>query len=187
MKVHIILSLTNEGFPYQELGRFFTDRQDSVKFATVDDRCHVEQLLVIPDTGGYDLTRAMFMPKHKLPPLFPAQDQQMQWFFHNQLQYFIDKKVKIFGIGTGALMLWDILHGKAIIEQGMPQLMLPVPHGVDVEYEHDRYQFRSGQFLGASHFTFSNKDYNMVREFVEGPTVLNIPGDPDAAIPALVE
>lgn len=184
MRVHILFPLTLD-YQFQELGLFFTSRKDEVKFITVDDRCHAE-LLIIPDSGGYDTTRALFMPKHKLPPQFPPQDPHMQWFLQYQLQYFIDKKVKIVGFGTGALMLWDVLGGKAMIDDGKVELVMPLPAHVDVETTDFGYKFQSSQFLGLSHFNFNNKNYREIAEFAGALKIVEEPGDFEDA-PVLVE
>lgn len=161
------------------------DRKDTVKFVTVDDRCHVDQLLILPDTGGYDLTRAMFMPKHKVPPLYPPQDQQMQWFLEYQLDYFVDKKVPILGLGTSMLALWDRLGGKAMIDQGRFELMLPLPANAVVDSDDNKYTFTSERFIGLSHFNFSNKDYRIIRDFVEPPRELDYPEDTEGVFVAV--
>lgn len=180
------MSLTLD-FDYQELGLFFTDRKDKVKFITVNDRAHIEDVLIIPDSGGYDCTRGMFMSRHGLPPNFPPQDQHYQWFQQYQLDYFIHKKVRIFAFGTGAIMLWDHLEGKAMIENGKIELVMPLPPKIDVETTDGEFTFRSEKFFGKSHFNFTNKNYREILEFVDGKRELSLPDDDMESAAVLVE
>jgi hypothetical protein len=81
-------------------------------------------VLILLDTGGINCTTSGFYPTFKTPPAVPGQDQWYEAFRVYSLQWYIQKKIPMVGIGTSALLLWDsVLGGKICYEEGE---LLPV-------------------------------------------------------------
>lgn len=89
---------------------FLLDKRD-VRIIMPNDKTIVD-CLILPDTGGLNCV-GPFFPHFDVPPVFPGQDQWMEFFRINFLNYWINKKVPIVGIGTSGLMLYHhVLGGK---------------------------------------------------------------------------
>ena len=74
---------------------------------------HQNAVLLIPDTHGLNTACDTFLRgENVLPAPCPAQDQAVEYFRLNTMQWYIDKNVPILGIGYSALLIFaDICRG----------------------------------------------------------------------------
>ncbi len=88
-----------------------------VRILMPDDKSIVD-LLILPDTGGLNCV-GPFFPHFDVPPVYPGQDQWMEFFRVNFLNYWVNKNVPIVGIGSSGLMLYHhVLGGKLDLVDG---------------------------------------------------------------------
>lgn len=178
MRVHIIISESIAPV-IMEYVHFFTDRKDQVKILTPDDKTNIEKndLLLLPDTGGLNLTAGGMYPSYDLPLNFPPQDQFMEYFRVHRLKYYKDRKCKIWSVGTSACMLWESEGGKLCYADDIGTI-IPLVHGstmknTDLNYDGTRYDFWIQRNLrGKSRFVFSDEYYRQISRFMSETTIV---------------
>ena len=69
-------------------------------------------VLIIPDSGGYNLTSMGCTPHMKLPnSLYKGQDQYVEAFRIQSLEFYFKSGTILVGLGTSACLLYDDLLG----------------------------------------------------------------------------
>jgi hypothetical protein len=108
-----VLTLANPRFAQEELRikTLFLMEGDACYSIGPNKRLHVD-VLIIPDSEGLNCTTSAFYPHHKVPAHYPGQDQWAELFRLMSADWYVKKRIPIVGIGTGALLLYDILGGK---------------------------------------------------------------------------
>lgn len=101
----------------------FAGTTHKVQLLLPHDRVDDLDLLLLPDSEGYNLTTLGCTPHMKLPHSgFEAQDQYVEAFRVQSLEFYYRKNTVIVGLGTSACLLYDdLLNGKLTIVKGTLQ------------------------------------------------------------------
>lgn len=168
MKVHI-LYFPSMLYKLEELVDFLHSKECDVNLLMPYQKTQIEDgdPILILDSGGINANTAPFYPYFAKPPKVAPQDQWLEFFRCNMLEYYTDKqKAKIIAIGYSALMVFGQLGGK--IEMGDNDLM-PTVRGVpnlDYKIQGDSYELQKGnKFLGLSKLKLDGNFYAKIVSF----------------------
>lgn len=138
-------------------------------------------VLIIPDTGGFNLNTSGIYPHFTVPPAFTqGQDQWVEFFRVNDvLRWYLDKKIPVIGYGTSALLLYTEALGGKIGFDG--RNIIPFKSNTSKGYFYNDTDFegttkQGGQVKGIRYFnpdTFMDDVYDMISP--SGPQGAKVP------------
>lgn len=91
-----------------------------------------ESIMIVPHTGGYNLS-TIGCSNMKLPnSVYPSQDQYVERFVVHSLEQFAKKEIVIVGLGSSAALIYDYLLGGKLQMAGNE--VLPVPDTTKAQF-----------------------------------------------------
>jgi hypothetical protein len=122
-------------------------------------------LLVLCDTGGLDpLVKGAFYPHYNVTPPIPGQDPWMAEFLSHTLDYYVNKKIPIIGLGTTACALYVEAGGKLDYLKGEVEPFYD-PQKADFLFPNtEDWSFVTGKFWGIKQCTFDQDFLDSINE-----------------------
>lgn len=161
-----ILYLT--GVDYEPFLEFFHNEGDEVEFVMPYKDTEPKDLLILPDTYGFNMTCKSVVMNTPLPLNFPPQHQWMEWFRLYMLDKWISRKAKILALGTSGCVMWEKMGGRNTVQDGM---IRPIPgaKNADLGTVNESWYFRGDNVLGFDRVRFNEGWYdNKILPFLIG-------------------
>lgn len=126
-----------------------------------------KDLLLLPDTYGFNMTTRSIVMANPLPLSFPPQHQWMEWFRVNMLDQWIARNTKILAIGTSANVMWEKLEGRNTLLEGC---LYPVPgaKNCNLTTVNESWSFRGENVMGIDKIRFNTGWHDRIYNFMNG-------------------
>lgn len=138
---------------------FLFSQDEKVRLLSPDEKCPCD-VLIIPNSGGYNTNSAAFLPHFRIPPPYPGQDQYYEFFMRNTLDWYAKKEIKMAGTGTGRCMIYEqVLKGK--LDWSVKNTPDPLVCFHDIKCN---VSWKEDNFTGEFVMGFENSDMDLIED-----------------------